>query len=680
MSRGAEGKTPAAAGDVTDHLRLLIESQSDYAIFLLDPSGHVLTWNGGARRLKGYTADEIVGRHFSVFYPPEHVADGLPERILESARLNGRHEAEGWRLRQDGSRFWADVVITALRDERGELVGFGKVTRDLTSRQLATEQLRASAAELRVLNADLEQFRLLVMNVRDYAIFVLDVSGRIRTWNPGAENIKGYTADEVIGRHFELFYTEEARARKHPAYELEVAAREGRFEEEGWRVRKDGTLFWANVVISALRDERGNLAGFAKVTRDLTERREAQQRLEESERSAVEEAKRQRRRSAALERVSRAITAQIDLEEILQTAVDAATDLTGAQSGVFDHHFTSTGIVRSDDIGADQLLGSEVARLGLPEPARSYLALPLTMSDGAIAGGFVFFHSEAGVFDADAEAAAASIASAAAVAIANARLLQDSRREAAAREAALRQRDQVAVALQQSLLPPDLPVIAGLEIGAHYHAGTELVGGDFYDVFTLSEDTWGIVLGDVCGSGPEAASQTALTRHTVRTAAMFDTDPATVVHTLNRALLRSNSTRFTTAVFLRLTRTAAGVAISIASGGHPPPLICRRDGSVEESSASGPLLGVTDMPVDALNVAHYELAPGDMLVLYTDGLTEARRSGVLFDIEGVKATLTRERDESPERLANALVDAALRHAGAPLNDDVAIVIFRVLEP
>jgi PAS domain S-box-containing protein len=682
MTRGSEGKTPASGLDVADYLRLLVESQSDYAIFLLDATGHVLTWNGGARRLKGYEADEIIGRHFSLFYPPDQAELGVPERILESARLSGRHEAEGWRVRRDGTRFWADVVITALYDDSGELIGFGKVTRDLTSRQLATEQLRSAAAELRVLNADLEQFRLLVMNVRDYAIFVLDVSGRIRTWNPGAENIKGYTADEVIGRHFELFYTDEARARKHPAYELEVAGREGRFEEEGWRVRKDGSLFWANVVISALRDERGNLVGFAKVTRDLTERREAHQRLERSEQAAREEAERQRRRSAALEQVGRGIVAQLDLDEILQTAIDAATDLTGAASAAFDERFAETGIVRSDDIAADQALSREAVRVGLPQPLRSYLAVPLTMTNGEIAGGFVFGHPEAAAFDMEAEAAAASIASTAAVAIANARLLQSIRHEAAAREAALRQRDQVAVALQQSLLPPDLPAIPGLEIGAHYHAGTELVGGDFYDVFTLGDDTWGIVLGDVCGSGPEAASQTALTRHTVRTAAMFDTDPSTVVQTLNRALLRSETTRFTTAAFLHLKRHADGskVAVSIASGGHPPALICRRDGSIEESSATGPLLGVTEVTGDMLRVAHYELVPGEMLVLYTDGLTEARRSGVLFGVEGVMATLQQERGASPERLTNALVDAALQHAAAPLNDDVAIVILRVREP
>ena len=242
MSRAPEGSSSATSSDVADHLRLLVESQPDYAIFLLDETGHVVTWNGGARRLKGYQADEIVGRHFSVFYPAEQVAAGVPAQILEAARATGRYEAEGWRVRKDGTQFWADVVITALRDERGKLVGFGKVTRDLTSRRLATEQLRATAAELQAANAELEQFRLLITSVRDYAIFILDVTGHIRTWNAGAENIKGYAAEEVIGRHFELFYTEEARARRHPAYELEVASREGRFEEEGWRVRKDGTL------------------------------------------------------------------------------------------------------------------------------------------------------------------------------------------------------------------------------------------------------------------------------------------------------------------------------------------------------------------------------------------------------------------------------------------------------
>jgi PAS domain S-box-containing protein len=685
MGRGPERSPSVSPSRVAEQLRLLVDSQPDYAIFLLDETGHVLTWNGGARRLKGYQADEIVGSHFSAFYPAEDVAAGVPEQMLEAARAAGRHEAEGWRIRKDGSRFWADVVITALRDEHGKLVGFGKVTRDLTSRRLATEELRTAAAELRLANTELEQFRLLTTSVRDYAIFALDATGHIRTWNAGAERIKGYAADEAIGRHFALFYTEEARARRHPEYELEVAAREGRFEEEGWRVRKDGTLFWANVVLTALRDARGELVGFAKVTRDLTERRRAQQLLEESERQARAEAQRQRRRSAALEQVSRAIVAELDLDEILQTATDAATGLTGAAFGVFEPAFTGTGIVRSDDIATHETGAHEVFRFATPEghpPLRSYLALPITLADGALAGGLIFGHPDAGVFDEEAEAAALSIVATAAVAIANARLLQSARRETAAREAALRQRDQVALALQQSLLPPDLPRIPGLELGAQYHAGTELVGGDFYDVFAIGENTWGIVLGDVCGSGPAAASQTALTRHTVRTAAMFDSDPATVVHALNRALLRSNTDRFTTAVFMRLELDPdrGEVAIRVASGGHPPVIIQRSDGTIEEVTAMGQLLGVSDFAVEALRVADYRLGSGDVLMLYTDGLTEARRDGVLFDVEGVQATLTRDHGKPPSQLAGALVDAALAHAAGPLSDDVAIVILRVSGP
>ena len=238
---------------------LLVESVQDYAIFALDPSGHILSWNEGAFRLKGYTADEIIGRHFSIFYPPEDVARGKTAWELEVAARDGRVEDEGWRIRKDGSRFWANVVITALRDPSGALVGFGKVTRDLTERHKNEDELRQSE----------ERFRLIVQNVRDYAIFMLDPQGYIETWNEGARRIKGYSEQEIIGRHFSTFYPREDVERGKPPRELEVAAREGRFEDEGWRIRKDGSSFWANVVITALRDARGRLVGYGKITRDL---------------------------------------------------------------------------------------------------------------------------------------------------------------------------------------------------------------------------------------------------------------------------------------------------------------------------------------------------------------------------------------------------------------------------
>jgi len=258
--------------------RLLVESVLDYAIFALDAGGHIRTWNAGAQRIKGWTADEIIGQHFSVFYPPEDRRARKPERELEIATANGRVEDEGWRVRKDGTRFWANVVITALRDRSGTLVGFGKVTRDLTERRAAEQAIRDSE----------QRFRMLIDSVEDYGIFVLDREGHVSSWNEGAERINGYTAAEIIGQHFSIFYPEEDLAWNKPGYELEVASRVGKFEDEGWRLRKDGERFWANVVITAMRNEHGELVGFSKVTRDLTERRMAQERAIEDARRVAE--------------------------------------------------------------------------------------------------------------------------------------------------------------------------------------------------------------------------------------------------------------------------------------------------------------------------------------------------------------------------------------------------------
>jgi PAS domain S-box-containing protein len=302
---------PAANLDV---YRLLAESVQDYAIFALDPAGRVQTWSAGAARLKGYARTEIVGQHFSVFYPPEAVAAGKPAWELDVASRTGRLEDEGWRVRKDGSRFWANVIITALHDELGQLVGFAKVTRDLTARRLEEEELRRSE----------ERFRLLVESVRDYAIFMLDPDGYVATWNAGAERIKGYQASEIVGRHFSLFYPNDKIVERFPQHELEVASRVGRFEDEGWRVRKDGSRFWANVVITALRDRRGELVGFAKVTRDLTERRAAE---EQQRRLAAEEAARveSERRNEELRQLSDQLQEQaIEIEQQKEEAVSIA--------------------------------------------------------------------------------------------------------------------------------------------------------------------------------------------------------------------------------------------------------------------------------------------------------------------------------------------------------------------
>jgi PAS domain S-box-containing protein len=252
--------------------RLLVDAITDYAIYMLDPTGLITSWNSGARRFKGYEAHEIIGEHFSKFYTEEEKAAGIPKLALKVAAEEGRFEREGWRVRKDGTRFWAHVVIDPIRQPSGKLVGYAKITRDLTERRAAEEALRQSE----------RQFRMLVQGVTDYAIYMLDRSGRISNWNAGAQRIKGYLPDEIIGEHFSKFYTDEDREAGVPFQGLETAAREGRWEKEGWRVRKDGSRFWAHVIIDAIRDDTGDVIGFAKVTRDITERMQAQRALDQA--------------------------------------------------------------------------------------------------------------------------------------------------------------------------------------------------------------------------------------------------------------------------------------------------------------------------------------------------------------------------------------------------------------
>jgi PAS domain S-box-containing protein len=252
--------------------QLLVESVTDYAIYMLNLDGTIASWNAGAQRLKGYTTSEILGQHFSKFYTDVDRETGEPGRALETSARDGRYEKEGWRVRKDGSRFWANVIIDPVRNEQGTLIGYAKVTRDITERHAAEEALRQSE----------NQFRLLVQSVTDYAIYMLDAKGYVTNWNAGASRIKGYAAEDIIGRHFSVFYTPEDKAAGIPKMALEVAAREGRFEKEGYRVRKDGTRFFANVVIDPIRDDDGKLIGFAKITRDITERRAAQETLDKA--------------------------------------------------------------------------------------------------------------------------------------------------------------------------------------------------------------------------------------------------------------------------------------------------------------------------------------------------------------------------------------------------------------
>lgn len=268
-----------------DRYKLLIDSVVDYAIYMLSPDGEIISWNAGARRFKGYEDHEILGQSFARFYTDEDRSAGLPQKALASAAKHGKFENEGWRVRKDGSRFWCHVVIDPIRAPGGELVGFAKVTRDLTEKRVAQEALRQSE----------EQFRRLVLGVTDYAIYMLDPNGVITNWNAGAQRIKGYLPEEVIGKHFSIFFEPQARQSGEPERSLRVALADGRFENKAWRLRKDGTRFFANVVLDPIWDDNSQLLGFAKITRDITESEQAQIALD-----AAKEALFQSRKTEAL--------------------------------------------------------------------------------------------------------------------------------------------------------------------------------------------------------------------------------------------------------------------------------------------------------------------------------------------------------------------------------------------
>lgn len=290
--------------DHDDDFRMLVNSLQEYAIIRLDPQGVVQTWSTGAQRLKGYQEREIVGQHFAIFYTPGDRAKGVPMEMLDEARANGNAERTGWRVRKDGRHFWGDVSLSALRDDRGRLLGFAKVVRDLTERHEYEETLRRSE----------ERLRLLIGSVIDYAIIGLDPQGIVESWNAGAERIKGYFENEIVGQHFSVFYGPEDRAAGLPLAMLDEARKHGHAGHTGPRVRKDGTLFWGDVVVTSLRHSDGSLVGFVKITRDLSERHAAEEAARQAvmrEEQAAEETRLHQLRSDFMQSISHDLRAPL---------------------------------------------------------------------------------------------------------------------------------------------------------------------------------------------------------------------------------------------------------------------------------------------------------------------------------------------------------------------------------
>src|SRR5690242_18749373 len=181
----------------------MIEEIQDYAIIVLDKNGIIQNWNKGAEKIKLYAPEEIIGKHFSIFYLPEDLENKLPQKLLNQAEYTGSASYEGWRKRKDGSKFWGSITITAIHNDNAEVIGYCKVTRDLTDKKIAEDRLKMSE----------ERYHQMIAEIQDYAIILLNVDGIIENWNVGAEKIKGYKSEEIIGKKFEVFYPTEDRQR-----------------------------------------------------------------------------------------------------------------------------------------------------------------------------------------------------------------------------------------------------------------------------------------------------------------------------------------------------------------------------------------------------------------------------------------------------------------------------------
>ena len=440
-----------------------------------------------------------------------------------------------------------------------------------------------------------------------------------------------------------------------------------------------------------------------------------------TERAAAQAQERLRADAFAVERLYRtagALMAERALDQVVQYVTEEATSLAGAQFGAFFYNvlddrgesymlysiagvprsaferfpmprntavfaptFNGEGVMRSPDITKDPRYGRNAPRRGMPDghlPVRSYLAVPVLARDGEVLGGLFFGHQRVGVFDEESERLVVAVAALAALAIENARLHDQAQRELEASRLAYAERDQVARVLQESLLPPRLPVIPGLDAAARYVPGEGIVGGDFYDLFPVGDDAWFAAIGDVEGKGAAAAARTSLVRHAVRLAAVRAGGPAETLEEVNRAMLADDDRedqRFSTLLLAHLAPRGGRVGVRLVSGGHPPALVLRADGTVEEAGSPGTLLGVVeDFVVQEVAV---ELAPGDALVLYTDGLIEARRGAEVLGQARVADVLRGLAGTGPAGIAAALAQASESWADGRRRDDLALLVLKV---
>lgn len=457
------------------------------------------------------------------------------------------------------------------------------------------------------------------------------------------------------------------------------------------------------------RDDETIVAALAQMAANAIETLELLNREHAARLEAEETGRRlllEKQRAEALHRVGQAISRRLELQEIVQLATDAARELTPAQFGAFFYNvlsdageaymlytlsgversvferfpmprntdifaptFNGEGIVRIDDVRQDARYGRSAPYNGMPDghlPVRSYLAVPVMTSDGEVVGGLFFGHPEPGMFTAEDEHMVAGIAAQSAIAIENARLYQE--------------RTRTAQTLQRALLPPHLPTIDGLELAATYRAAGEgnEVGGDFYDVFGQGDGSYALVVGDVCGKGPQAAAVTALGRYTLRAHAVAGLRPSYQLLRLNDQLLRQQAPGFVTAALARVDLTPTGADLELSTAGHPLPILARADGTAAPVGDVGTPLGILERP--ELPEITATLEPGDLLVFYTDGVSEAAAPRQILTEHDLAALVAEKAAEGPRAVVEHLERVAVANAGGQPRDDIACLALRIAAP
>ena len=681
------------AEEVRARLAAIVESSED-AIIAKTLDGIITDWNRGAKKIYGYSAQEVLGKPINILVPPDRPNE-IPMILERLRRGEAIEHYETVRVTKDGRRLDISLTISPIRDSAGKIVGASTIARNITERKRAEEALKES-----------ERLYRTVIEQATENIFLVDAeTRRIVESNSAFQETLGYTEEEL--RSMTLYDIVAADRKSIDSNIRLILEQKQRSVGERKYRRKDGSLVDVEVSVSTiLRNGRETLCD---VAHDITEskRREEAQRFLAEVGATLSSSLDYRATLASVARLAVPRLADwcaVDIVEEDGTLERLAVEHEDLQKVQLAHELqeryppdpeTPRGLLRvlrsgqsefypdiTDEMMVAAARDAEHLRLMRELGFVSLIFVPL-VARGRTLGVITLVSAESGrrYREADLELAE-ELARHAALAVDNARLYKG--------------RVQVARTLQEGLLPSRLPEVPGVEVGLRYVSAGEVdVGGDFYDLFNTRmadqngssepSSSWGIVIGDVSGKGAEAAAMLAFARYTLRTLATRESCPSTILSSLNEAMLHQRREcgdhKFCTVAYVRLEtegNKARGARFTVSRGGHPPPFLLRTDGSIYKVGEPGRVIGVFEDV--KLTEQEASLAPGEALILYTDGVVEARSpDGLFFGEERLKAILHSSVALDASTIASRIEDAVLNFQEQDPRDDVAVLVLRVSE-